>query len=130
MKIRLGWSAAMLALMSFSFGQVGASASQVATLTKAPAAVPVAVQAAAPAAAKAAAPAAMNGPASPTDKSKVPHYFGPYPNFVNSPQVLSDAVVTITGGGGEGAVGRATVDPKTGAVTAIKIGRASCRERV
>src|SRR5450631_3853222 len=125
MKIRLGWSAAMLALMSFSFGQVGASASQVATLTKAPAAVPVAVQAAAPAAAKAAAPAvapaALNGPASPTDKSKVPHYFGPYPNFVNSPQVLSDAVVTITGGGGEGAVGRATVDPKTGAVTAITV---------
>ncbi len=34
-------------------------------------------------------------PSSPTDESKVPHYFGPYPNWANSPQVLADAVVTI-----------------------------------
>ncbi len=32
---------------------------------------------------------------SPTDETKVPHYFGPYPNWANSPQVLADAIVTI-----------------------------------
>src|SRR6476661_2144771 len=30
-----------------------------------------------------------------TDPTKVPHYFGPYPNWANSPQVLADAVVSI-----------------------------------
>src|SRR5664280_1981351 len=30
-----------------------------------------------------------------TDSSKVPHYFGPYPNWANSPQTLSDAIVTL-----------------------------------
>ncbi len=30
-----------------------------------------------------------------TDETKVPHYFGPYPNWANSPQVLANAVVTI-----------------------------------
>ncbi len=34
-------------------------------------------------------------PTSPTDESTVPHYFGPYPNWANSPQVLADAVVTV-----------------------------------
>ena len=34
-------------------------------------------------------------PISPTDESLVPHYFGPYPNWANSPQVLADAIVTI-----------------------------------
>ncbi len=34
-------------------------------------------------------------PTSATDESKVPHYFGPYPNWANSPQTLSDAIVTI-----------------------------------
>ncbi len=29
------------------------------------------------------------------DETKVPHYFGPYPNWANSPQVLSDAIVSI-----------------------------------
>jgi FtsP/CotA-like multicopper oxidase with cupredoxin domain len=38
-------------------------------------------------------------PASPTDETKVPHYFGPYPNWANSPYTLADAVVTITGNG-------------------------------
>ena len=28
-------------------------------------------------------------------ETKVPHYFGPYPNWANSPQVLADAIVTI-----------------------------------
>ena len=32
----------------------------------------------------------------PKDESKVPHYFGPYPNWANSPQVLADAVVKIS----------------------------------
>ena len=30
-----------------------------------------------------------------TDKTKVPHYFGPYPNWANSPQTLADAIVTL-----------------------------------
>ena len=43
-----------------------------------------------------AAPIDAVAPISPTDESKVPHYFGPYPNWANSPQVLADAIVTIT----------------------------------
>ena len=38
----------------------------------------------------------VSAPASPTDESKVPHYFGPYPNWANSPLTLPDATVTIT----------------------------------
>ncbi len=34
-------------------------------------------------------------PASTTDESVVPHYFGPYPNWANSPQTLADALVEI-----------------------------------
>ena len=34
-------------------------------------------------------------PANPTDETKVPHYFGPYPNYANSPFTLPDVVVTI-----------------------------------
>ena len=56
-------------------------------------------------------------PLSATDESKVPHYFGPYSNWANSPQVLSDAVVALTGGGGTGAEAQPVVDPKTGAIT-------------
>ena len=37
-------------------------------------------------------------PASPTDETKVPHYFSPYPNWANSPQTLADAIVTISVG--------------------------------
>src|SRR5665647_2164405 len=41
-------------------------------------------------------PAYAAGPSfSPTDPTKVPHYFGPYPNWANSPQTLSDAIVTL-----------------------------------
>src|SRR5664279_2347268 len=58
---------------------------------------------------------------SPTDPTKVPHYFGPYPNWANSPQVLSDAVVTLSNGGGKGAEAKATVDPKTGAISAVTV---------
>ena len=57
-----------------------------------------------------------------TDVNTVPHYFGPYSNWANSPQVLSDAVVTITltghrcrrTGDGDG-------ESRTGAVTAIRV---------
>ena len=38
-------------------------------------------------------------PMSPTDESKVPHYFGPNPNWANSPFTLPDAQVVITGDG-------------------------------
>ena len=70
-----------------------------------------------------AAPAYAAGPAfSATDGSKVPHYFGPYPNWANSPQALSDAIVAIAAAGpGGGAAAVATVDPKTGGVSSIAV---------
>ncbi len=34
-------------------------------------------------------------PTSPVDETKVPHYFGPYANWANSPQVLANAIVDI-----------------------------------
>ncbi|MEW6400300.1 MAG: multicopper oxidase domain-containing protein, partial [Chloroflexota bacterium] len=34
-------------------------------------------------------------PMNPVDESKVPHYYGPYPNWANSPQVVQDATVAI-----------------------------------
>ncbi len=97
----------------------------VALMTGAPAlAGPVATPAggaAAPAVKAAAVPASLNAPTIPTDPTKVPHYFGPYPNWANTPQVLSDAIVTFSNGGGTGAEGKATVDPKTGAISAITV---------
>ena len=38
-------------------------------------------------------------PASAVDQTKVPHYFGPYPNWANSPLTAPDATVVITGDG-------------------------------
>ncbi len=75
---------------------------------------------------RAAEPAAADAaaPLSPTDETKIPHYFGPYPNWANSPQTLADAIVTITaqaGDAGTGAEATATVDPKTGGITAITV---------
>jgi FtsP/CotA-like multicopper oxidase with cupredoxin domain len=58
-------------------------------------------------------------PSSPTDESKVPHYFGPYSNYANSPFTLSDATVTINGDG-SGATATATVGAN-GAVTGITL---------
>lgn len=58
-------------------------------------------------------------PSSPTDETKVPHYFGPYPNWANSPLATPDAVVTITGDG-SGATAVATVGAG-GAITAIDV---------
>ena len=37
-------------------------------------------------------------PTSATDETMVPHYFGPYPNWANSPQTLADAMVKISVG--------------------------------
>ncbi len=50
-----------------------------------------------------------------------PHYYGPYPNYANSPLRMPDAVVTISGGGGSGATADAFVDPVTGAIEKILI---------
>jgi hypothetical protein len=58
-------------------------------------------------------------PAKPTDESKVPHYFGPYPNWANSPFTLPDATVAITGDG-TGAAATATVGAN-GIITGITI---------
>ena len=58
-------------------------------------------------------------PASAVDESKVPHYFGPYPNWANSPLTQPDATVTITGDG-TGATAEAIVGAG-GAVTGITI---------
>ncbi|MGC3998335.1 MAG: hypothetical protein QM767_13015 [Anaeromyxobacter sp.] len=49
----------------------------------------------------------------------VPHYFGPFPNWANSPYTLPDAQVVITGDG-TGATATATVGAG-GAVTAITV---------
>jgi FtsP/CotA-like multicopper oxidase with cupredoxin domain len=60
-----------------------------------------------------------SGPASPTDESKVPHYFGPYPNWANSPYTLPDAQVVITGNG-SGATAEAAVGAN-GSITGITV---------
>lgn len=62
---------------------------------------------------------ASGAPTSAVDESKVPHYFGPYPNWANSPLTLPDAQVVITGNG-TGATAEATVGAN-GAITAITI---------
>ncbi|WP_283498256.1 Ig-like domain repeat protein [Cryobacterium sp. PH29-G1] len=62
-----------------------------------------------------------NGPTSATDETKVPHYFGPYPNWANSPQVLANAMVMISGGGGMDAEAEATVNPKNGSISSITV---------
>jgi FtsP/CotA-like multicopper oxidase with cupredoxin domain len=61
-------------------------------------------------------------PIGPTDQAAVPHYFGPWPNWVLSPLTLPDATVTITdpGGIGAGATATATVGGN-GTVTGITI---------
>ncbi len=55
------------------------------------------------------------------DESKVPHYFGPYPNWANSPFRLPDVAIAIEGGGGAGATAAVDVDPQSGAITAITV---------
>ena len=63
--------------------------------------------------------AASAAPSGPTVESKVPHYFGPYPNWANSPLTLPAATVTITGTG-TGATAEATVGAG-GSITAINV---------
>lgn len=58
-------------------------------------------------------------PMDPTDETQVPHYFGPYPNWANSPFTLPDAQVVITGNG-TGAIAEATVGAN-GAITGITV---------
>ena len=60
-------------------------------------------------------------PMDPKDETKVPHYFGPNPNWALSPLRQADVAVDLTGGGGTGATAQATVDPQTGAITAITV---------
>ena len=71
------------------------------------------------AALKAAAAAVLAAPGTPTDQTKVPHYFGPFPNWVNSPFTLPDVAVEILGDG-TGATATATVGAG-GVVTGITI---------
>ena len=61
----------------------------------------------------------MAAPGSPTDGTKVPHYFGPNPNWALSPLTLPDATVNITGNG-TGAAATATVGAN-GVITGITI---------
>jgi FtsP/CotA-like multicopper oxidase with cupredoxin domain len=42
-------------------------------------------------------------PLSPVDETKVPHYFGPYPNWVNSPYTEPDVAIVIADAAGVGA---------------------------
>jgi len=60
-------------------------------------------------------------PAGATDETKVPHYFGPYPNWANSPFRVPDVSITISGGGGTGATAAATVDAQTGVITGLSV---------
>ena len=65
---------------------------------------------------------AAGRPSSPTDATKVPHYFGPWPNWANSPFTTSTAQVEIVDSGiGQGASAVAQVDPVSGAVSGIDV---------
>jgi FtsP/CotA-like multicopper oxidase with cupredoxin domain len=59
-------------------------------------------------------------PVGPTDETKVPHYFGPWPNWANSPFTLPNAAITIAGAG-TGAEAVAEVDPQTGGIASIQV---------
>jgi hypothetical protein len=58
--------------------------------------------------------------ATPADPTKVPHYFGPWPNWANSPLTLNPASVTFNGTG-TGAAGVAQVDPVSGGIKSIDV---------
>ena len=59
-------------------------------------------------------------PTSATDESTVPHYFGPWPNWANSPFTLPDAAVEIADNG-TGASATAQVDPVTGGIASVTV---------
>ena len=64
----------------------------------------------------------LGGPLTPTDQTKVPHYFGPYSNYANSPFTQAAATVTIAAPGGSGTPAEATATVgANGAVTGITI---------
>jgi len=65
-------------------------------------------------------PLANAMPSSATDATTVPHYFGPWPNWANSPLTLSKAAVTIAGVGRD-ASAVAQVDPVTGGISSIQV---------
>ena len=115
--------AATLALAIALIGQAGIGAA-----TSAPLNVPQAGANSAPAAARGVgvAPAATKGlgvapamPTGPTDQTKVPHYFGPWPNWALSPLTNPDVTVGITGDG-SGATATATVGAN-GSVTGLTL---------
>jgi hypothetical protein len=61
-------------------------------------------------------------PSGPTDQTTVPHYFGPWPNWANSPFTLPNATVEIVStGAGSGATAVAVVDPMTQGIASIEI---------
>jgi FtsP/CotA-like multicopper oxidase with cupredoxin domain len=66
------------------------------------------------------APPATALPASSTDAAAVPHYFGPWPNWANSPLTLSKASVSIAGAGKD-ATAVAQIDPKNGGIASIDV---------
>ncbi len=65
--------------------------------------------------------AASRARVAPLAMGAAPHYYGPYPNYANSPLRMSDAVIDFTEGGGSGAAAVATVDGTTGAITAVTV---------
>ncbi|TRW43743.1 multicopper oxidase domain-containing protein [Georgenia yuyongxinii] len=65
--------------------------------------------------------AAPQAPAAPAvDATKAPHYYGPWPNWANSPLTLDNAAVTIEGAG-TGATAVAQVDPVSGGIASVEI---------
>jgi FtsP/CotA-like multicopper oxidase with cupredoxin domain len=58
----------------------------------------------------------------PPDPTTIPHYFGPWPNWANSPLTVSTAQVTVSdGGSGAGATATAQVDAATGGIASITV---------
>ena len=62
---------------------------------------------------------ALAMPNSPVDETKVPHYYGPYSNYANSPFTLPDVSVVIDGDG-TGATAEAVIGAN-GSITGINI---------
>ena len=60
-------------------------------------------------------------PTAAADPAKNPHYFGPWPNWANSPLTLPTAQIAISGGAGTGAEAVAQVDPTDGSIASIDV---------